>query len=95
MLYVFRVRTTFWALACLLAVLSADRAAAQTTVLTPDITGDQLLFFYDARPGRVPFLSVSNPASVAVKVEIAFYNESLDTRLGQENVTIEVRPPGP
>jgi len=61
---------------------------AQTQIPVPDVWGDQLLFFYDARPGRVSFLSISNPSSKAVTVEIAFYPLQLDRRLGQETRTL-------
>ena len=59
---------------------------------TPDggaVAGDQLLFFYDGRSGRVPFLNVGNPSPTsAVVVDIAFYPQSLESRLGDAAATI-------
>ncbi|MBM4245218.1 MAG: hypothetical protein FJ148_15620 [Deltaproteobacteria bacterium] len=68
--------------ALLAPVLLTAPAAAQTTVPAPDVSGDQLLFLYDARTDRVPFLLVSNPADEAVVVEVAFYPADLSSRLG-------------
>src|SRR5262249_13638047 len=61
---------------------------AQSTVSTPDPIGDQLIFFFDARSGRVPFLNVSNPASTSVVVEVAFYGNGLAARLGATTLTL-------
>lgn len=59
-------------------------AAPATAIENARASGDQLLFFYDARDGRVPFFSVANPAPEdPVDVEIAIYPESLNGRLGQ------------
>jgi hypothetical protein len=58
-------------------------ADAQTTITTPLASGDQLIFFYDARTGRTPFLSFSNPASSGINVDVAFYNAGLDTRIAE------------
>jgi len=60
----------------------AAPAQAQTTVEVPSATGDQLVFFYDARTDRVPFLTVGNPGAAAVTVQIAFYPQNLGSRLG-------------
>jgi hypothetical protein len=77
-------RTTFAALACaaLGVCASATLALAQPTVEVPGVSGDQLIFFYDARAGRVPFLSIANPAGAEVVVEVAFYPATLGSRLG-------------
>lgn len=46
--------------------------------------GDQLLFFYDARPGRTTFLSVGNPNPAAALLEVVFYDQALATRLAEQ-----------
>ncbi len=52
-------------------------------------SGDQLLFFYDGRSGRVPFFSIGNPSpSTAITVEVVFYSQSLQNRLGVETISI-------
>ncbi|MBM4265035.1 MAG: hypothetical protein FJ144_00245 [Deltaproteobacteria bacterium] len=66
------------------ACLASSRpVSAQSTVAVPGDTGDQLIFFFDGRTDRVPFVTVANPASEPVTIEIAFYPTSLDGRLGQ------------
>jgi hypothetical protein len=75
------------AAACL-TLVTATLARAQTTVGTPDVSGDQLIFFYDARAGRVPFLSVSNSSDSPIDVEVAYYDTSLSARLGAEVVPV-------
>jgi len=57
-------------------------------IVTPEVRGDQLIFFYDARTNRTPFLSVTNPANSPVTVEVVFYPSSLAARLGQEVITL-------
>ncbi len=52
--------------------------------------GDQLIFFYDARPSRASFLTVGNPAGVGVVLEVAFYSQTLE-RLAEQ---VFVLPPG-
>jgi plastocyanin len=73
------------AAACLLA---PRPALAQETVRTPDVTGDQLLFFYDNRTDRTSFFSFSNPSDTQLIVEVAFYPQDLSHRLGQDVLTI-------
>lgn len=58
-------------------VAAAVRVASQTTVGMPQATGDQLLFFYDARDRRAPFLMVANPSDEAVTIEVVFYGRDL------------------
>lgn len=65
----------------LLSLLIAAPLAAQT-VPAPDASGDQLLYLYDARTDRVPFLSVANPSDETVFVEVALYPADLSARLG-------------
>jgi hypothetical protein len=54
------------------------------------VRGDQLIFFYDAREGRVPFLNVSNPSTQPVAIDFAFYPENLAARIG----TVRLELPG-
>ena len=67
------------------------RAGAQRSIETPLTAGDQLLFFYDARLGRVPFLSIANSSPSDVTVSIAFYPTDLASRLATEVLTIPAR----
>lgn len=48
---------------------------------TPGIHGDQLFFFFDARTGRVPFLTVSNLSLDDIDLEIVFYSQDLAQKL--------------
>ena len=73
----------------LLSLSTTGSALAQATIGTPLVGGDQLIFFYDARPGRVPFLSISNPASSPVDLLVTFYNVGLDTRLEELACTVD------
>lgn len=84
-------RCTGWivTLAALATCLGGPHASfAQETIRTPDVTGDQLIFFYDNRTDRGAFFSFSNPSDTQLMVEIAFYPENLAQRLGQEVVTL-------
>jgi len=71
-----------------LALLAAGRAGAQSTVTVPGVSGDQLIYFYDARTNRVPFLTVANPAATPVVIEVAFYPATLGNRLGEAVFTL-------
>lgn len=62
--------------------------AAQETIRTPDVVGDQLLFFYDDRADRASFFSIGNPSDAQVIVEVVFYPQDLTRRLGQEVFTL-------
>lgn len=79
-----------WAAALLISgvLLPAGRLLAQSSIPVPAVSGDQLLFFYDARSQRVPFLSISNPADQAVNVAVAFYDETLANRIAEAGVTL-------
>lgn len=71
------------ALIVLAALWAGDAARAA------EISGDQLLFFYDGRSQRVPFFGVSNPSTTRdVTVDIVFYPDSLAARLGQLRTTL-------
>lgn len=65
----------------LLIAASAVGAGAQT-IGVPDVSGDQLLYVYDARASRVPFLTVANPSDETVFIDVAFYSQDLSSRLG-------------
>ncbi|HYC22895.1 MAG TPA: hypothetical protein VEI94_09330 [Candidatus Bathyarchaeia archaeon] len=81
-----RPRTAAAAIVLASMMLCASRptaALAQSTISTPLASGDQLIFFYDARTGRTPFLSFSNPASSGINVDVAFYDAGLDSRISE------------
>jgi hypothetical protein len=56
--------------------------SAAQTIGVPDVSGDQLLYVYDARTSRVPFLTVANPSDDPIFVDVAFYPQNLSSRLG-------------
>jgi len=76
------------AVAALALLASAGHARAQATIPVPGVSGDQLIYFYDARTNRVPFLTVANPASTPVVIEVAFYPANLASRLGEVILTL-------
>jgi hypothetical protein len=77
------------AAAALLASLTmTSQAMAQATITVPGTSGDQLIYFYDARTNRVPFLTISNPAGTPVVVEVSFYPANLASRLGEQVYTL-------
>jgi hypothetical protein len=80
-----RLRTR---LAALLVVavtcLVGGQARAQSLIATPGTSGDQLLFFYDATPGRTPFLVVANVSPAALTLEVAWYSQDLSRRLATQ-----------
>lgn len=67
---------------------AAGQARAQATLTVPGVSGDQLIYFYDARTNRVPFLTVANPAATPVVIEVAFYPATLASRLGEAVFTL-------
>jgi hypothetical protein len=71
-----------------LAAVAATNASAQSILGTPGTLGDQILFLYDARAPRVPFLSVTNPSDDTVLVEVAFYPLGLGSRLATVDLTL-------
>ncbi|HYC24387.1 MAG TPA: hypothetical protein VEI94_16880, partial [Candidatus Bathyarchaeia archaeon] len=74
---------------CAALAAGKGRAQAQTTIDVPDVVGDQLIFFYDARSGRTPFLSFSNPASSGIDVDVAFYDAGLDSRISELSCSLD------
>lgn len=87
-----RLRTPVSSTAPLLAAailcLWSAPAWSQSRIATPGTSGDQLLFVYDATEGRVPFLVVSNLASEALTVEVAWYAQGAGTRLATQILTV-------
>ena len=83
-----RSRVLVGAAALLATVGLAAQAGAQATVPVPGTSGDQLIYFYDARTDRVPFLTVANPAATPVVIEVAFYPANLSSRLGESVFTL-------
>ncbi len=72
-------------------------AAAQSSIKVPDVTGDQLVMFYDARQSRVPYLSIANSSAERMVVKADFYNadlsfiiaSSVSTLKGGANIIID------
>ena len=84
------VRTMVTALWLIAANLAAGEAAAQSLVAEPGTSGDQLLFFYDATAGRVPFLVVANVSPAPLTLEIAWYAQDLGQRLVTQLQTLAI-----
>ncbi|MDG2305963.1 MAG: hypothetical protein P8R42_15205 [Candidatus Binatia bacterium] len=72
-------------LGCALLVWTQVRALE-----VPDVSGDQLIFLYDARADRIPFLGVANTTDERVFVEVAFYDAGLDSRVA--DAVVEILP---
>lgn len=83
-----RSRVLAGAAALLASLIMTAQAMAQATITVPGTSGDQLIYFYDARTDRVPFLTISNPAATPVVVEVAFYPANLASRLGEQVYTL-------
>lgn len=64
-----------------LLLVAPQVASAQATIGTPNVSGDQLLFPYDARAGRVTFLNLSNPSSNTIFLNVALYSQDLMQQL--------------
>ena len=91
-----------WQVATLLAsttlvglLIAASRVSG---VDVPQVRGDQLFFFFDARkyedpaaglPARVTFATIFNPGSAAVAVEVAAYDRDLTLIVAE---TLEIGP---
>ena len=71
------------------AGLYPSGTAAQSSITVPDVTGDQLVMFYDARASRVPFVSISNPAGERVVVKADFYNHDLTFIIATQIVALD------
>ena len=72
-------------LVCGLAV----SGARGQTIGVPGISGDQLLFLYDARPDRVTYLSVANPADEAIALDVALYSVDLQSVLARQTIVLD------
>ncbi len=80
----------FWA-ACLAVVVSVGLggvAAQAQTIGTPGVSGDQLVFLYDARSNRVAFMSAANPSSDTIFLDVALYSQDLTETLAAETVSL-------
>jgi hypothetical protein len=71
-----------------LAAASAPPARAQTEIQTPITSGDQLIFFYDATAGHVPFLVVSNISSSTLTIDIGWYSQDLSQRIATQTMLV-------
>ena len=54
------------------------------------MSGDQLIFLYDARADRIPFLGVANTTDERIFVEVAFYDVALSGRVA--DAVVEILP---
>jgi hypothetical protein len=73
-----------------LAPASAPPARAQTEIETPITSGDQLIFFYDATEGHVPFLVVSNISPFDVTLDVGWYSQDLTQRIATQTLPVHV-----
>jgi hypothetical protein len=73
-----------------IACFDVGHARAQQVIAAPGTSGDQLLFFYDATPGRTLFLVVSNLSPAEVTLEIAWYAQDLGRRVATQRQTLAV-----
>jgi len=78
------ITTAGTALACVLILWPAS------ALEVPEVSGDQLVFLYDARTDRIPFLGVANTTNERIFVEVAFYDVGLSTRAA--DAVIEILP---
>lgn len=76
-------------------VVPPPSAIAETrfpgAVTRPGARGDQLIFFYDARPGFTTFLNLRSTGASALPVQVLFYGPDVATPFVQA-VTIPVGP---
>ena len=70
------------------AVALSGPAGAADTLGVPAVSGDQVVSVYDARSGRVTFLSLSNPADESIFLDIALYAEDLSSVLAEKTVSL-------
>ncbi len=61
--------------------VASGEARAQLLIAEPGTSGDQLIFFYDATPGRAAFLVVSNTSPDTLTLQIDWYSQDLSQRL--------------
>lgn len=60
-------------------VLWASGARAENTLDIPDSFGDQVIFYYDARPDFTTFIALRNGSDTVQAVNILFYGPDFDT----------------
>lgn len=63
-------------------------ALGQSTIPVPDVRGDQLLFVYDARTARTPFLLIANPSDEPVTIDLSLYPATLTSRLAATTIEL-------
>lgn len=68
--------------------LGAATAVAQPTLGTPSVSGDQLIFFYDARTDRTSFLSVANVSDDTISIDVALYSGDLATEVAGATLSL-------
>jgi hypothetical protein len=74
---------------CLLAGYGEVGATAAPDALErPDAQGDQLVFYYDTRPGFTSFLTVRNVMPGDVTVNVLFYGPGFDASPFSESFTL-------
>ncbi len=79
----FRMMVAVWSL-LVAGHVARGEARAQLLIAEPGTSGDQLMFFYDATPGRAAFLVVSNTSPDGLTIEIAWYAQDLSRRLATQ-----------
>lgn len=68
------------------ALALATTATAQVpTIFQPDTTGDQAIFYYDARADFTTFLQVRNGGVTDLRVRVLFYGPTFSTPLTNES----------
>lgn len=81
--------------ALVLAVVAPHLARAETrfpgSITRPGTRGDQLIFFYDTRPGFTTFLNLRSTGASALPVQVLFYGPELDAPFAHP-VTLPVGP---
>lgn len=70
--------------AVLMMVVTPTWAWPQSSIATPSANGDQLLFVFDARTNRVPFLGITSFAAEPIVLKIDFYAQGLDRILATQ-----------
>lgn len=71
-----RIADRGWGVAAISVALLATASTA-SALRVPDTSGDQLIYVYDARTNRVPFLTIANASDQTVILQVTFYNQSL------------------
>lgn len=71
-----------------LAAILVSSAASSQTIGTPGVSGDQLVYIYDARDGRVTFLNVANPSSDTIFIDVALYSQDLTQELASDTLSL-------